>query len=66
LKVRPLRNTISGSRNPEMGSDETQPVILMRAKGNPGIFVEVLLVGLSVIARNFSTFSLNTFLKFMT
>jgi hypothetical protein len=41
LKVRPLRNTISGARYSEMGSEGTQPVILMRAKGNPGIFVEV-------------------------
>ncbi len=44
-----------------MGSDETQPVILMRAKGNPGIFVEVLLVGLSVIAWNFFNFDVKYF-----
>ena len=44
LKVRPLKNShiqnqgaLCNGKNP----NEPQPVILMRAKGNPGILIEV-------------------------
>jgi hypothetical protein len=42
LKVHPLKNVSSfRNKNVEESIEEAQPVILMRAKGNPGIFVEV-------------------------
>jgi hypothetical protein len=43
--VRPLKNSSQNpnesSKNSNLNSNESQPVILMRAKGNPGILIEV-------------------------
>ena len=66
LKVRPLK---SSSQNPYQGtksnakdSYEAQPVILMRAKGNPGILIEVNLLNFFNVQKSLrSVFNLGYF-----